>query len=751
MLQKTDGSLIHSEKQSALTQIQSFRNQTVNRVYFAIAVVTPFILATGLYRAMTLGWKPLMYWQSVSALLIIITVLFHKRIAYRFRVLTIICIFFISGIGGLLTWGLMGMGVYFFIFGNLIANLCFGVKVGFPLTLATLVCMVMSALAGHYQWVGVDLDFNHYAWAPSSWTTMILTTGAFLGIFHWGLHRYFSYLTEMIKSLDHRSNQLIDMNRRLEEEIVERDRSEKALRDSEEKYRMVVDNAGEGIVVLRNGKILFANNMILNKIDMPLEDFGHKNVDDFLYPDDRQFGHRVIKRLLKGEIDFVDREIRLLDGKGAYRWFSMHSVRTQWEKQPAIIAFLYEITDRKSTEAEKARLQARLKQAEKLEILGMLAGAVAHDLNNVLMGATTYPDYLLTKVSEESKLRKPLGAIKKSGEKAVAIVQDMLTLARRRVKVSEICNLNHITSEFLDSPEFKKMRSYNPATRVEKKLDNRLKNIKGSPIHLGKTIMNLVSNALESLTDGGRIWIVTENRTIAFQPNNKKGVNPKAGEYVVLRITDNGSGISPDDIEKIFEPFYTKKTMGKSGTGLGMVVVWNAVQDHGGYIDVDSIEGRGTTFTLFFPVTTARPESTQADRPIAMVKGNNENVLVVDDSEEHRQMAIQCLTDLGYNPAASVNGLAAVEHIKENRVDLAVLDMVMAPGPDGLETYKRMQCYNPDLKAVIISGFQETERVREAQKLGAGPFLEKPFKFEDLGTAVKKELAGSMSPTQKLS
>ena len=749
MPQVNDSKLIHPEKQNPLTQIESFRNQVANKVFFGIALATPFVFATGLYRTAMLGWKPHQYWQLGFGLLIIIIALLHRRIGYRFRVWTMICIFFFLGIGGLLTWGLMGMGLYFFVFASLIANLCFGARGGFALTLMSLGCMAIIALATHYQWVNIGLDLKYDGPAAFFWIRSILVTGAFLVMLQMGLHRFFLYLTDMIKSLDQHSSQLLDANRRLELEIAERRRTETALRDSEMKYRMVVDNANEGIVVVKNERILFANNMILNEIDYPFEELTRKNVHDFFHPEDLESSHRARAMILEGEINFYDQETRLRDGKGGYRWFKVHSVRTLWENRPAIISFLYEITAHKVAEAEKTRLQSRLKQAQKMEILGTLVGSIAHDLNNVLMGVTTYPAYLLSKIPEDDELHESLVKIEKSGEKALAITQDMLTLARRRVKATAVCNLNHIVNEFLQSLEFKKMHSYKPSVLVETTLVDQPESIQGSPLHLSKTIMNLVSNALDSITTVGRICIATENRTLSCQPDNQQSVNPKPGRYVVLKITDTGSGMHPDDIEKIFDPFYTKKTMGRSGTGLGMVVVWNAVKDHGGYIEIESIEGLGTTFTLFFPAIAVRAEILKPEFPALLVKGNSENILVVDDIKEHRQMIAQCLTDLGYKCATVAGGPEAIEHIKTNQVDLVVLDMIMDPGPDGLHTYKQMRDYKPDLKAVIISGFQETEWVQEAQKLGAGRFLEKPFKFEELGAAVQKELHGSTSFTPK--
>ena len=392
-----DSNSTHPRNQNPLTQIESFRNQVADKVFFGIALAAPFVLATALYRIAMLGWKPHLYWQPGFGLLIIITALLHRRIGYRFRAWTMICVFFFLGIGGLLTWGLMGMGVYFFVFASLIATLCFGPRVGFASTLMSLGCMTIIALVTHYQWVNIEMGLNHDGSATFFWVRLILVTGAFLVILQLALHRFFLHLTDKIKSLDQHSNQLLDANRRLELEIVERRRTEKDLRDSEMKYRMVVDNANEGIVVVENERILFANNMILNEIDYSFEELTRKNVDDFLHPDDRESSPRARAMILKGEINFHDQEMRLRDGKGEYRWFKVHSVRTLWENRPAIISFLYEITAHKIAEAEKARLQARLKQAEKMEILGTLVGSIAHDLNNVLMGVTTYPAYLLSK------------------------------------------------------------------------------------------------------------------------------------------------------------------------------------------------------------------------------------------------------------------------------------------------------------------------------------------------------------------
>jgi len=388
---------------------------------------------------------------------------------------------------------------------------------------------------------------------------------------------------------------------------------------------------------------------------------------------------------------------------------------------------------------EKEReMQQRLARSEKMEALGLLAGGVAHDLNNVLSGIVSYPELLLMNLPKDSPLRKHITIIHDSGQKAAAIVQDLLTLARRNISNAEILNLNTIVSDYTNSPEHKKLKSYHPDVFFETNLESNLLNIEGFSVHLKKSVMNLVSNAAEAQPDGGMVLISTKNKYIDTPVSGYDYV--EEGDFVVLTIEDRGTGISPDDLNRIFEPFYTKKVIGRSGTGLGMTVVWNTMKDHNGYIDVKSTEGRGTTFGLYFPITRKDVAESKVPRPIEDYIGSGEDILVVDDVKEQRQIASIMLNKLDYNVATVSSGEEAVEYLKDNSAHILVLDMIMSPGIDGLETYRRIQKTHPGQKAIIASGFSETDRVREAQKLGAGAYIKKPYTIEKIGVAIKAEL-----------
>jgi CheY-like chemotaxis protein len=328
--------------------------------------------------------------------------------------------------------------------------------------------------------------------------------------------------------------------------------------------------------------------------------------------------------------------------------------------------------------------------------------------------------------------------IQQAGQKAAAIVQDLRTLARRGVADFDVVDLNRVVSDYLQSPEYEKMMQFHPAVAVDCDLAANLMRIKGSPVHLLKTVMNLVSNAAEAMPDGGTIHIQTENRYLDGPVGGYETV--QEGEYVILTIADGGIGMTPTDLERIFEPFYSKKVMGKSGTGLGMAVVWGTVKDHHGYIDAHSREGAGTTFTLYFPATREAIKTPSDRRLLADLAGNGQSILIVDDVAEQRDMASAMLSRLGYRVQAVASGEAAVDHVVAQPVDLLLLDMIMDPGIDGLETYRRICAIHSGQKAVIASGYAETECVRRLQQLGPIPYLKKPYRLETLAEIVKATL-----------
>jgi CheY-like chemotaxis protein len=370
-----------------------------------------------------------------------------------------------------------------------------------------------------------------------------------------------------------------------------------------------------------------------------------------------------------------------------------------------------------------------------MESLGVLAGGVAHDLNNMLGPLVGYPELILRKLPDDSPLRKQVQRMGNAAADAAEIIQDLLTLARRGRYEMGLIDLNEVIHNFLDSPTFTKLIEEKSQVEVEIELDESIRNMNGSSHQLSKVIMNLIVNAFDAISDQGRLIIRTREEDIEKLHCGHDKVKP--GHYIVLSIEDNGMGIPAEDLSKIFEPYYSKKKMGRSGSGLGLSVVYGIVKDHKGYYDVVSTVGEGTQFILYFPIDLSGKETT---RIAEIALEGAESILVVDDVEEQREMAAELLQSLGYQVTTVAGGQQAVEYLAENKVDLVVLDMIMEENWDGLTTFQEVQRLNPQQKAIIVSGFSPTDRVRSMQTLGAGAFLRKPYTLEAIGRAVRLEL-----------
>jgi signal transduction histidine kinase/ActR/RegA family two-component response regulator len=382
--------------------------------------------------------------------------------------------------------------------------------------------------------------------------------------------------------------------------------------------------------------------------------------------------------------------------------------------------------------------QEKLHRAQKMETIGLLTGGAAHDLNNILSGIIGYPELILRKLPHDSPLRPSIEAIKQSGENASAIVADLLTVSRGIAAPRQLCNINAIVDDYCSSPELENLRSQYPKISCDRALDHNLLNTNCSPIHLKKSLMNLVTNAVEAIEDSGSILIKTENQLVDNDLANKIGIIP--GRYTVLQVTDTGPGIPEKDLKNIFEPFYTKKEMGRSGTGLGLTIVLNTVQDHDGGILVES-DNQGTSFKLFFPATAEKISSAaELTTNSPLPRGKGESILVVDDVEQQRDLAKQMLSGLGYSVETVTSGEAALTFLKKKPVDLIVLDMIMNPGIGGLETYKQIIALYPKQKAIIASGYAESLDVKKTLALGAGPFIQKPYNIATIAGAIHSAL-----------
>lgn len=521
-------------------------------------------------------------------------------------------------------------------------------------------------------------------------------------------------------------------------------RSYRRLESSEQSYRELVQAANS--VILRTdpaGRITFFNRFAEELFGFSSTEILGRSLVGTLLPDTREAADELkelLAALQEDRAQPVAREARNLRRNGESVWIAW-TYRPLFDRNgrmKEVLCIGNDVTEMAEARREREALRNRLHRARRMEAVGALAGGVAHELNNILSGIVSYPELLLMDLSSQSPLRKPVETIREAGNKAAEIVQDMLLLSRRGVTATEPLSLNHIVRMTLDSADHRSLAERHPGVHVACSLEHEPVRTLGSPEHLVRALQSLILNGFLAM-ERGTLGIST--RSVILEQGHAGYERVEAGNYAVLEVSDEGPVLRPEDLERIFEPFYTKKFLKRAGTGLGLPVVWGIVKDHLGFVDVRSGPGPGTTFTLYLPSVAEGPGREAAPGEDAGARpGKGETILVVDDIAEQRTIAAGILGRLGYRVVSMASGEAALEYLKAHSVDLVVLDMVMDPGMDGLETYQGMLKVRPGQKAVLASGYAETGRVQEARRLGAGAYLRKPYTVEKLGRAVRREL-----------
>ncbi|MCH7887371.1 MAG: PAS domain S-box protein [Candidatus Marinimicrobia bacterium] len=524
-------------------------------------------------------------------------------------------------------------------------------------------------------------------------------------------------------------------------DITRRKETEGALRLSEKKYRSLVENLNVGIYILQNNKFVYVNETFEKILGYKLEEVSLDsfNFMDLIAPESKKF---ILERSIsreKGEKIDVNYVFKCITKTGNIIDLEANTSAIEYEGKPAIQGLLKDVTTQMQDRRDKLILQEKLKQSERLESLGLLAGGVAHDLNNIIGPIMAYPALIKMNLSEGKPVEEDLDAIRESAQRAADVISDLLALTRRGSHKMEPIDLNDLVKDYLSSAECKVTKSLYPEVASDIQLSESTLLFKGSKAHLPKVIMNLINNAYESMSEGGVLSVTTSS--ISVEDGEVSDKHIRKGRYNLLTIEDQGEGIPEENISKIFDPFFTTKIKtGKSGTGLGLSVVYNVLKDHGAHIDVESNLGIGTKFSIYFPESTEKKETILKDSQIHKGSGS---ILVVDDREDQRDLATRILTKLGYDVESVDSGQDAIDFLEKADVDLLLLDMILEEDMDGLDTYKEIIKIKPDQKTIIVSGYSESGRVKVAEELGVNGFIQKPYKMNEIGLTIQDVLGGN--------
>ena len=505
-------------------------------------------------------------------------------------------------------------------------------------------------------------------------------------------------------------------------EITERKRAEEALRESEERYKGLIDSAFDGVLIHQDGVIVSANRAYAEMFGYTVEELIGLNVLELTPPEQRDLVSSQIK------LDESLYESVGLRKDGTHINVEVSAKECLYEGERARLAAVRDITERKT-------LEEQLRQSQKMEAVGQLAGGVAHDFNNLLTAITGYSDLAIRRLKAEDPLRHHIEEIKKAGERAAALTRQLLAFSRKQVLQPRVLDLNAVVSEM----EKMLRRLIGEDMEFRTALASDLGSIKADPSQIEQVLLNLCVNARDAMPGGGKLTIETSN-VYLDEEYASRHVGVGSGDYVMLAVSDTGCGMDDETLAHIFEPFFTTKEMGK-GTGLGLSTVYGIVQQSGGSVWVYSEVGRGTTFKVYLPrVGEDAREYRRSASPEESARGT-ETILLAEDDELVRRLAREVLEMYGYGVLEAANGGAALLICERHAgpIDLLVTDAIM-PEMSGRELSERLSSLRPRMKVLYMSGYADTAVVHQGVLDEWANFIQKPFTPDALTRKVRELL-----------
>jgi PAS domain S-box-containing protein len=547
------------------------------------------------------------------------------------------------------------------------------------------------------------------------------------------LDRYRSHLEDLVKE---RTMELEERSAKLRQEIAGRKRIEEAIRTSEEQYRVVVENANEGIVIAQDGEFCLVNPNFAGIVGYPQKELISKRFVDYIHPEDRQMVMDRHRKRMRGEPVPNMYSFRIVDSKKNTKWLEINAVMISWKGRPATLNFLSDVTERVRMEEEKKSMEAQLAQAQKIEALGTFAGGIAHDLNNILYPIIINIEMLLSDAEKGTELHETLSQILTAAYRQRDLVKQILAFSRKSEGKSSPVKVAPLLKETLSL-----LRASLPSTiQVQLHIDPGPDMVMGDSTQIQQIILNLFRNAADALeSHKGTIEVNLTNTRIGADSSHQ---DLKPGEYLRLTVQDTGRGIPSSIMDRIFEPFFTTKEVGK-GIGMGLPVVHGMVKKHGGAITVESTPGTGSLITVLLPVLDESSSAETLSPEVHEQCKENPTILLVDDEQIILSSMQRALERSGYSVVSARSGQEALEifAINPGRFCLVITDLTM-PGVDGRELVRRLMDMRPDVPVILSTGYGDSITEQESQSLGIREMLLKPPNTHELNAAIHRVLQG---------
>ena len=529
----------------------------------------------------------------------------------------------------------------------------------------------------------------------------------------------------LIKLLEDHNTELELANKNLTQEIDERNRAENALRESEAKYRLLVENANDAIFILQDGQIKFFNQQALKIGKFLAVELDRTPFVDYIHHKDRKM---VLDRHIRG-LDHQDlshtNAFRMVGNNNQTIWAELNSVKINWENSPATLNFLRDVTLQR-------QLEQQLQLSQKMEALGTLAGGIAHDFNNLLMGIQGRTSLMLLDTDTNHPFFEHLKEIESYVISAETLTKQLLGLARGGKYEVKPSDLNKLVDK--SSQMFARTRK---EISIYRSFQAKAYTADVDQSQIDQVLLNIFVNAWQAMPGGGQLYINTQNAIL--DENFVKAYDVPPGKYIEIKITDTGIGMDEETAKRVFDPFFTTKEKGR-GTGLGLASAYGIINNHDGIITAESTRGRGTTFKIYLPVSDKTVfDEGQEEQNIA--KGS-ETIMLVDDEEMIVDVGTKLLKKMGYQVLTAHRGPEALERYKQNKgkVAIVILDLIM-PEMSGGEVYDKLKEINPDVKVLLCSGYSLKGQAAEILNRGCNGFIHKPFKANELSNKIREILA----------